>query len=77
MTQKKHAAREALRAASDGLSDEIWEGQWDGIAGLKTHPIAQWLYSASEIIDELARRCPGHTRQEYQDALSRSMFTRR
>ena len=72
MTKKKHAVRVALLAASDALSDEIWEGRWDHIASLKTHPIGECV----DIIDELERRCPGYTRQEYQDAIARSVFTR-
>jgi hypothetical protein len=73
MTKKKHAARVALQVASDKLSDEIWEGQWDHIASLKILPRSDCV----EIIDELERRCPGATRKEYQEAIARSMYTRR
>ena len=73
MTKKKHAARVALQAAARALSDEVWEGRWDHIASLKTRPIAE----LEEIFDELERRCPGHTRQEYQDAFARRFTTGR
>lgn len=73
MTKKKHAARLALQAASDGLSDEIWEGRWDHIASLHNHPIGECV----KIIAELERRSPGHTKEEYKDAIARSLFTRR
>jgi len=67
----KDQARPALSDASNKLSEEIWEGKWDHIQGIRTMPIGQ----CTEILHELERRCPGHTSQEYQDAITRSMFT--
>jgi hypothetical protein len=72
MTAKKHAARLALRKSSDQLADEIWEGKWGHIPHLRTTPIGE----VAEILAELERRCPGHTKEAYQDAIARSIFIR-
>jgi hypothetical protein len=71
LTKNKHASREALRVAANSISEEVWEGKWNHVEGLRTAPIWQW----SAVLDELERRCPGHTREEYLDAYSRSMVT--
>jgi hypothetical protein len=64
MTKKKHAAREALKEASDKLVAEIWDGQWEH---LKKRSIV-----CREIVTEMERRCPGHTKSEYEGAIARS-----
>jgi hypothetical protein len=73
MTKNKHAARVRLAAAADLLSEEVWDGKWDHIAEVKAKPIGTW----TEITEELEKRCPGYSQEEYQDALARSMFTHR
>jgi hypothetical protein len=69
MTQKKHAAREALKEAAEKLAVEMWEGRWDH---LKDRPVV-----CPEIVVELERRCPGHTKSEYEDAIARSWWRQR
>jgi hypothetical protein len=69
MTQKKHLARVALSKAAKALSEEIWEGKWDHLQEVESVPIGQW----AEMAKELERRCPGHTLQEYRDAICREM----
>ncbi len=71
--EKRKQSRSALRIASDQLSDEIWERKWEHVADLKVKPVGECI----EIIRELERRCPGHTQEEYQDVIARSMFTNR
>jgi hypothetical protein len=73
MPSKKHNARIALSNASDILSDEIWGKKWDHIPTVHTKPICDCV----EIIKELENRCPGHSIEEYQNAISRAMFHRR
>jgi hypothetical protein len=72
MTKKKHLARLALAAAADGLIDELHAGKWDHVSA-RFKPIP----NCTELIDELERRCPGHSREDRIDALARSLFTRR
>ncbi len=73
MTKKKQAARKSLREASDEISDEVWQGKWDHIPNLNGKVISEW----TEILKELEKRCPGHTKEKYEDALASSHFTRR
>jgi hypothetical protein len=69
MTKKKHLARLALQAASQTLSEEIWEHKWDYVL-TKDKPLIEYV----EIIQELERRCPGFSKEEYQDSIFRSML---
>lgn len=69
--QQKQQTKLALQDISNKLSEEIWEGKWDHIPGIHTKPIGQCM----EILQELERRCPGHTTEDYKDAIVRSMFT--
>lgn len=71
--KERHQPRPARRDASNKLSEEIWEGKWDHIQVTWSMPIGQ----CTEILQELERRFPGHTSQEYQDVITRSMFTLR
>ncbi|MBI1323160.1 hypothetical protein GC170_08225 [bacterium] len=73
MTKRKHRAREALREASNALSVEFAEGKWDHLPGIRTIPLGECI----ELMQELERRCPGHTLQQYQDAFRRSVFNYR
>ena len=70
MTKKKHQARVALRKAADELVNEVWEGKWNHIHDLNTRPI-------SMLFEELEKRCPGHSIEEYQDAYARSYINNR
>jgi len=73
MAKKKQAARKSLRKASAEISDEIWQGKWKHIPNLNNKVISEW----TEILEELANRCPGHKKENYEEALARSHFTRR
>jgi len=73
MTKKKHAARVALKAAADALADEIWAGAWNHLKELHANPVGH----QPKLVQELKRRCPGHTKEEYADALVRSWILRR
>ncbi len=75
MNSKEHRKelRASLTKAADTLSQEIWGGQWQHVADLKTKPVRD----CDEIIVELTRRCPGHSQEEYGDAISRAMFYNR
>jgi hypothetical protein len=72
--KKKHQMRQtklALLDASNKLSEEIWESTWDKIPGIHANPIGE----CTEIIQELEKRCPGYSPEEYKDAYAMSMFT--
>jgi hypothetical protein len=73
MSKKKHQARESLRDAAIALSDEIWAGKWQHIPNLSCTPVSEW----AEILLELEKRAPGHTRKAYEDALFRNHMLRR
>jgi len=69
MTTKKHLARVALSSAARALTEEIWEGKWNHIPEVKTMPIGNWI----DMVRELERRCPGHSPQDYRDAIGREI----
>ena len=71
--ERRKETREALMKAADTLSQEIWSNQWQHVHDLKTKPVRD----CDEIISELARRCPGHSYEEYGDAISRAIFYNR
>jgi hypothetical protein len=73
MTAKKHAARILLEQTTDSLRDEVLTGKWSHIVDWRSKPISE----LTEILAELERRCPGHTKQTYQDALARSCWNNR
>jgi hypothetical protein len=71
VTKKKHEARVALANASDSLVKEIWDtNMWNW----RDAPIGN---CPEGIVDELERRCPGHSREAYQEAFARSIFHNR
>jgi hypothetical protein len=72
MTRDKHQARQALAAASSALNYEVLSGEWDHI-----HARTPLYDPNAKLLDELERRCPGHTREEYGEALVRSLWTER
>jgi hypothetical protein len=55
------------------LSEEVWDGKWDHLPEIRKKPIGECI----EILQELERRCPDHSPEEYRDAYCRSMFTHR
>jgi hypothetical protein len=71
--QRRSQERATLGIAADAISEEIRDKKWSHVADLHTKPIRD----CTEVIAELARRCPGHDLEEYQDAISRSMFYNR
>ena len=54
------------------LAEEVRDGKWNHIGGMKAK-----LLNKHEITDELARRCPGYTLEEYQRAFANGMFVSR
>jgi hypothetical protein len=72
-----HTRREGIRAslglASDALVQEVSQGRWSHIPNLGSTPIEEW----KDILDELAKRCPGHPSEEYTTALRRSVLNNR
>jgi hypothetical protein len=73
MAKRKHEAREALRQASNQLSVEFAEGKWDHLEGIRGTPVGE----CTALLEELARRCPGHSAEDYREAFRRSVFTYR
>lgn len=71
--ERRREARAALGKTANTLIDEMWDGKWDHIRNWRHVPIGTW----PEILRELGERCPGHTREEYEESLRRSMITRR
>jgi len=52
------------------LAVEIREHKWDHVECMRTKPAAV----CEEIIEELRRRCPGHTTSAYQRAIADGLF---
>lgn len=71
--ERRQETRAALGRSADKLSEEIRDQKWDHISDLRTKPVA----ACKEIICELESRCPGHAKEEYEKAISRSMFYNR
>jgi len=68
MTKKKHLARVKLREAADDLVAEMLQGKWEHVPDLRSRP----MENLTELFDELEKRCPGHSRDEYKDTFLRS-----
>jgi hypothetical protein len=64
---------DTLNDVAYDLAEEIRDGKWDHVKSTKTKPIAACI----EIIEELRKRRPGHTLQEYQRAIADAMFASR
>ncbi len=62
-----------LSEAAYQLGEEIRDGRWKHVADLAVKPVPD----CDEIIREFERRCPGHSRHEYQTALARGLFESR
>jgi hypothetical protein len=73
MTAKKHVARVAIQQASVALVAEVSDGRWRHVSGLSGKPAEQW----TEILAELERLCPSHSKEEYVDALKRAIWNNR
>ena len=65
---------DALAEAAYDLCVEVRNGAWAN--ALKQVPNGQPAASP-DVIDELRRRCPGHTVEEYQRAIAQGMFNSR
>jgi hypothetical protein len=65
---------DALSLAAYDLCSEVRDGVWD--IALRRAPNGQPAASA-EVIDELRRRCPGHSVEAYQRAIAQGMFNSR
>jgi hypothetical protein len=62
-----------LSNAAYQLAEEIRDGLWQHVKALLTKPVPD----CKEIIDELAKRCPGRSQEEYRQAIARGMFESR
>ena len=62
-----------LAKAAYTLADEIRDGKWNYVRGIHSEPVTR----CPEIIDELRRRAPGYSLEEYQKAIARGMFESR
>lgn len=61
--------RDLIDAAYE-LAVEIHERKWDHVECVKKQPAS----ACAEIIEELRRRCPGHTTAAYQRAIADGLF---
>lgn len=59
-----------LFEAAYQLAEEIRDGGWKHVADLATKPVPD----CEEIVLELERRCPGHSRQDYRTAIAKSLL---
>jgi hypothetical protein len=59
-----------LQSVAIDFATEIHDRKWDHIACLKAKPAG----ACPEIIDELRKRSPGHTLEQYQRALADGLF---
>ena len=51
------------------LAEEIHEGRWDHIPSIHFKPAS----ACPEIIEELRKRSPGHSLEQYQAALAQAL----
>jgi hypothetical protein len=65
--------RSSLDQKANELAQEMSVGQWSHVPNLSSTPIEE----LKEILNELEARCPGHTINEYEYALRRSIFFNR
>jgi hypothetical protein len=70
---RRQEERKALSKASLELAEEIWSEKWVHVTDLRTKPVCD----CKEIMEELEKRCPGHTDDEYREAISRGMWESR
>jgi hypothetical protein len=62
-----------LPEASYQLAEEIRDGRWKHVQDLAVKPAPD----CEDIIQELQRRCPGHSRQDYRTAIAKGLFESR
>ncbi|MEY4483452.1 MAG: hypothetical protein RL693_904 [Verrucomicrobiota bacterium] len=58
-----------LSEVSDQLAEEIRDGRWKHIPDLAVKPVPV----CEEIIQNLQRRCPGDTRQDYRTTVAKGL----
>lgn len=63
-------SQQKLSEAAYDLGIEIHEGKWNHIADIHKKPAPVCV----EIVDELKRRCPGFTYEQYQRAVATGLF---
>lgn len=71
--RRKMAKDNDLYFTAYQLAEEIRDGLWGHIKDLQTKPVSD----CKEIIDELSKRCPGHSQDEYKRAIAKGMFEAR
>ena len=62
-----------LEDAAYELAKEIRDGRWAHVESIKVKPVP----ACPEIIDELRKRSPGHTIEQYQRAITDGLFASR
>jgi hypothetical protein len=62
-----------LPEASYRLAKEIRDGRWKHVRDLAVKPVPD----CEEILQELRRRCPGYSRQDYRTAIAKGVFESR
>jgi len=72
MSKKKKEARIQLRKTADIIVQEWATGKWDHL-NLKSRPVSEY----TELFDELEKRCPGHSKEEYRETFRRSHWENR
>ena len=70
MQRTNFEPRPDLMEAAYALAVEIRERKWDHVESLKSKPAT----ACDEIVEELRRRCPGHTASAYQRAIADGLF---
>jgi hypothetical protein len=60
----------SLDAEAYAIAEEVREGKWDH--ALRLVPNGQPAAS-EDVISELRRRCPGYSKEQYQEAIAKGM----
>jgi hypothetical protein len=72
LTKRTRTVSTLMDAAYD-FAVEIRDGKWDHVVGIRSKPVPV----CPEVVDELRRRCPGHSNLEYQRAIADGLFSSR
>lgn len=62
-----------LEEAGFQLAMEIYDGRWNHVPDIHRKPAP----ACPELLEELERRCPGHSLPEYRQALADGLFAAR
>ena len=74
MGKNRSLQRQMFRDTANALFTEVISGQWNHvIPDWNSTPVEQWR----TILAEFSSRCPGHTTDEYIEALRRCQWNNR